>query len=263
MYGGFIHSDLLMQEEFSRFKEEFALIDRTDIFRSEIDRIGISVEDVLSNLYDEIDNFIDKELKVYIREFYEEAPNRYRPIYLTKFDLFYRLDSLRRSLSDYYSINFNDIYNLFSNFHKAAYRLFDDENIEEIAQNYTNLFEGVLNKVELFSEPGRSLSYKQVELIGSFSNLFDGYCWKPYACSISYETVVGPQVTQEIRRILNRKENSIEEARERFDDLLSLVSKLELLLDIDDVNRLKQTDEEIRAKRAFNRLFKIYNRYVR
>jgi len=260
-YGGFIHSEILMREEFSKFKEEPIFQKKLKYLRTELVKEGFPVEDILSGLYNEVDDFTTKELKEYIKEFYETAPKRYRAIYLTKFHLFYKLDAFTSILLAHRTIYFDDIYRLFSNFHKKAFILFDDENIEDIIINYTDVFESVLNKVECILESQRSLLRDQIKLIKSFAAIFDNYCWTPYACSISYETVTGSRYLIELRRILRRKQSSIEKAKEYFNDFFEQALKADLLLDFEEEFEIERSKDELSIEQAFDKLFKIYNRY--
>jgi len=256
LYGGYIHSDILLGDKLAHYRYDYTKYNRLSGLRRRARKllpIGTINETRLS-LTKYIDKIFSMSVDSYLLGyFYEDAPEKIRPIYKAKHELggynrlLDRFKSLNIKERENIQRNISKSYEMISKFHLAAFGLYKDEELERLTLQFSNLLEASLRKLELLIIEKKVLSKTKLQTLAKGREIFDGYVWKPYACQISYDTITGLRAKNEKSVMRRRKQETIEVAPKKFEEFSLELQKADLKLVMDDIRRLhklESTDEE-------------------
>ena len=264
-YGCFIHSNQLAGfRDFSILKSNYlrGALEHPRL-ESAVARMGFNVDSIKKVLYENIEKMPPRMSK-YVRTLYQNAPEEFGNIYVTKLDLH---NTLRRSekvdfeIPVKYQSWLSKVRRNLSVFHMSAFscRQFDD--LKEIVMSFTLNVEEALLKIEQLIRRGKEISKRKKKLIHKFSDFFDYQVWLPFALEISARTVKGFREEQIRDHQFRKKKETIEESTNSLNSQHAILAQNDLVMSwAQHRDRLEQLEKDETLARAVAEMEKIYDR---
>lgn len=264
-YGCFIHSNQLAGfRDFSTLKNNYLRGPREHPrLQSAVARMGFNVHSIKKALYENIDK-MPPRMSRYVITLYQNAPEKFGNIYITKLDLH---NTLRRSEKVTFEnpVKFQSwlskVRRNLSVFHMSAFscRQFDD--LKEIVMGFTLNVEEALLRVQQLIRLGKKMPKRKKKLIHEFSDFFDNQVWFPFALEISARTVKGFRETQIRDQQLRKKKETIEELANLLKRQYTILTRNDLVMSwTQHRDRLEQLEKDETLAKAVAEMEKIYDR---
>ena len=268
LYGGFIHSDILIGKRFSSFKHDYTKHPkRISGLRKRARSLFLPMGEIQESLGEYADEIFSQSVDSYLRTFYDDALEYIRPIYKAKHELGSWNGLLDRfkflDITEYEDIktNIEKIYEMISEFHLSALRLYNDDILEKMNLQFSHLLEESLRKLDLLIRRKKKISKTKLVSLAKAREIFDNYVWKAYACQISYDTLIGLRSKHEKELAIRRKRRTIKNSSRAFKEYSSDLKKRDLKLTLRDIEILHEYEiEENDFKKSISTMINIYKR---
>ncbi len=203
IHGGYIHDYEDLDEKFSSLASnsirlKLGPVKYRSIIKKKYSHID-TIIDYIKHISDEVNSYKVNDYLLYLYK--NEAPEEYKSCYLSKYDFSSEKNSIKRlsqfSLSYIKAVSIflkiiDKIYDQVANFDANIYGVFEDKILEQNARNFFDLLEDSLRKVELIVNAKDEIPIKFFNIINDFASYFVYDIWRPYACTITNNTVRGP-----------------------------------------------------------------------
>jgi len=249
LYGGYIHSDLLIGRKLNQYKYDYTKNpQRLYGLIRKAKRLHLPTDEIKTLLKECVDEIFSQTVDSYLRVFYDDAPKKLRSIYKAKHELGSWDGLLDRfkfmSVMKHKEIltNITNIYEMISEFHLSAFRLYDDELLQNLNLQFSYLLEESLRKLEILIREKKKISKAKLRTLAKGREIFDNYVWRPYACQISYDTINGIRTKSQKSTMKRRKLRTIKDSSSKFNEFSSELQRRGLKLSVDNIQRLHKLE---------------------
>jgi hypothetical protein len=201
LYGGFIH-EYNFENDFRSLAKSYLSTSQGPIhLKSKAIGILGDVTEIINDIHkisDEIDSLTVDD---YLFKFYqEEAPEPYKNAYLSKHQLtngksvISQLINAGRFKTGYLRValdNLDKIYDDITDFQSAVYSFNNERVLDRNTMMFFNVLEDAIRKLELWHRYEAAADFTSSSFYEESKKVFIDYVWKPYACEITKDTVIG------------------------------------------------------------------------
>jgi len=203
LHGGYIHDYDDLDKNFSGLASNYIRSKKGPIrYRSKIKKTYPNIDDIIDYIKitsSEINSYKVDDYLLYL--YNNEAPKEYKNCYLSKYnfsnenskiELLSKLSSSHVSAVPYVKNLIDKIYDEVTDYDIHIYNTFNDEILEKNSRYFFNLLEDILRKSEIIINSEDVIPKQFFKIITDFTSYFVYDIWRPYACIITNNTVVGP-----------------------------------------------------------------------